>query len=68
MGRVKTIAVKTLADDLIKSYGDKFKPDFEKNKKVLEEVRPIKSKKVRNVLAGYIAKKKRPGVKKQAEE
>ena len=57
MGRVKTIAVKSLADELIKAHGDKFTTDFEKNKNILEEVKPIKSKKIRNVLAGYVAKK-----------
>ena len=57
MGRVKTIAVKTLADELIKSQGGKFTADFIKNKEMLGSIRPIKSKKVRNVLAGYITKK-----------
>ena len=55
MGTVKTSAVKNLAEDLIREYGDKFSEDFENNKSVLNEVRPIKSKKIRNSLAGYIA-------------
>ena len=59
MGRIKSIAVKTLADDLIKSHDGKFSDEFEKNKEILLEVKPIKSKKVRNVLAGYITKKMR---------
>lgn len=63
MGRIKTIAVKTLADELIKNHGDRFTVDFGKNKEILNEVKPIKSKKVRNVLAGYITKKM-IGVKK----
>jgi len=56
MGRVKSVAIKTLGDDLIKEFGAKFSTDFEQNKKILEEVRPIKSKRTRNVLAGYISK------------
>ena len=62
MGRIKPIAVKTLGDELIKSHGEKFTADFGKNKKALQELKPIKSKKVRNVLAGYITKKMK-GVK-----
>ena len=62
MGRIKSIAVKTLADELIKSQGSKFTTDFAKNKQLLQQIRPIKSKKVRNVLSGYITKKMK-GVK-----
>ncbi len=57
MGRIKTTAVKSLADELIKKHGKKFSDDFEKNKKILDEVKKIKSKKIRNILAGYITKK-----------
>lgn len=57
MGRVKSIAVKVLADELIKEHGDRFTTNFEKNKKVLGEVKKIESKRVRNILAGYISKK-----------
>lgn len=57
MGRIKSIAVKVLANELIKEYGDKFTTDFEKNKEVLAEVKKIKSKRVRNILAGYISKR-----------
>lgn len=57
MGRVKIIAIKSLGDELIADHGDKFTDDFDKNKKVLEEVKPIKSKRVRNILAGYITRK-----------
>ena len=57
MGRIKSIAVKTLADEMIKEHGSKFTDDFAKNKAALAEAQPIKSKKVKNVLAGYITKK-----------
>jgi len=56
MGRVKTVAVRTLGNDLIKEFGGRFSTDFERNKKLLEEVKPIKSKRIRNILAGYISK------------
>jgi small subunit ribosomal protein S17e len=57
MGRVKSIAIKTLGDDLIREHPDKLSVDFESNKKALEGITEIKSKRVRNVLAGYITKK-----------
>ena len=56
MGRVKSIAVRTLGDELIKEFGEKFTTDFERNKKILEEVKTIKSKRTRNILVGYISK------------
>ena len=57
MGRIKIIAIKTLGEDLILENPGKFTVDFEKNKKVLGEVKEIKSKKVRNILAGYITRR-----------
>ena len=57
MGRIKTIAIKTLGDELIKKHGNKFFDDFDKNKRVLEEFQKVKSKRTRNILAGYITGK-----------
>jgi len=57
MGRIKSTAIKTLARDLVKQYAEKFTEDFEKNKEVLDEVKPIQSKKIRNTVAGYITTK-----------
>ena len=57
MGRVKNVAIKTLGDELIEVHGSKFTTDFDSNKKVLEEVKKIESKRTRNILAGYISKK-----------
>ena len=59
MGRVKHIAVKSLGNDIMREHSDKLSPDFDKNKKALAGITEIKSKKVRNVLAGYISKKMR---------
>ena len=57
MGRVKSISIKTLGDDIIRGHINKLSADFKSNKKVLEEITNIKSKRIRNVLAGYISKK-----------
>jgi small subunit ribosomal protein S17e len=56
MGRIKSIAIKNLARDMLEEHGDRFSSDFEKNKKIINEIKSIDSKKVRNVLAGYITK------------
>jgi len=54
MGRIKSVAVKNLGDELIASHGKKFTTDFDKNKKVMAEVKKIKSKRTRNMIVGYI--------------
>ena len=58
MGRIKSTPVKNLAKEIVSGHGDKFTTDFSKNKNLIGEVRTIKSKKVRNVVAGYITKEK----------
>ena len=57
IGRIKTTAVKTLANDLIKANQEKFCEEFEKNKKSVNELRPIKSKKIKNIVTGYITRR-----------
>lgn len=56
MGRIKSIAIKNLARDMIEEHGSRFTTDFDKNKKIVDEVRKIDSKYIRNVVAGYITK------------
>ena len=53
MGRIKTTLIKRTTKALIGKHRDKFKPDFQKNKKVVQELLDIKSKKLRNIIAGY---------------
>jgi len=54
MGRVRTLMTKKMAKNLVEKYGDKFTDDFSKNKDALKQILMIKSKKLRNILAGYI--------------
>ncbi|HJW97224.1 MAG TPA: 30S ribosomal protein S17e [archaeon] len=54
MGRIKSVPVKNLGDEEIEKHGEGFTTDFDKNKKALDKVRKIKSKRTRNVVAGYI--------------
>jgi len=54
MGRVRTGFVKSTGLKIYQKYKDKFSKDFDNNKKSLDEVAIINSKKLRNVIAGYI--------------
>ncbi|MEX0657320.1 MAG: hypothetical protein WD154_07235 [Nitrosopumilaceae archaeon] len=48
--------IKRLALDLLKDYKERFGTDFAENKKMLEQVSIIRSKGLKNELAGYITK------------
>ncbi|MDD5651495.1 MAG: 30S ribosomal protein S17e [Candidatus Nanoarchaeia archaeon] len=56
MGRIRTSKIKSVTGDLIEANKNKFKSNFEHNKKVLADVADIPSKHLRNVIAGYITK------------
>jgi small subunit ribosomal protein S17e len=45
-----------LSEELLQRHPEAFGPDFEQNKKALEEMALIPSKQLRNRIAGYIAK------------
>ena len=59
MGSIKSVAIKTLGNQIIMEHGKMFSKDFEKNKAILNEIKTTKSKKINNILAGYITKKMR---------
>ncbi len=54
MGNIRPERVKRPARELLKRFYDRFTTDFEHNKKVLVEIVEIRSKKLRNQIAGYI--------------
>ena len=54
MGRIKTKLIKRTSRQLVEDSSDLFGKTFEGNKKVLG--RSLPSKKVRNKIAGYIAR------------
>ena len=56
MGRIRTTLVKRTGQKLVKLYPDKFEKGFEENKKSVNEAADIPSKKLRNLVAGYITK------------
>ena len=57
MGRIKTKPIKKAGTGLVEASPDLFSTDFEHNKKVLGNNMP--SKKVRNMIAGYISRVKK---------
>jgi len=65
VGKVKNVFIKNLAKSLIEKYPGKFGKDFGKNKEELNKIITLESKKIRNLVAGYlvhlISKLERPG-------
>jgi len=56
MGRVKIVLVKKVAEKLVSDYPGKFTQDFAANKKVVDELLEVHSKKLRNLVAGYVTR------------
>ena len=46
--------VRRISTELLTRYPDKFAPDFEQNKKMINELATVRSKVLRNTIAGYI--------------
>jgi len=56
MGRIRTTFVKATGLKIYEKYKGRFTDDFNKNKEVLNEVSEMNSKKLKNVIGGYITK------------
>ncbi len=56
LGRVKTAAIKKFSKSIYQKNKSKFTSDFQKNKKILEELVSIESKKIKNQVVGYITR------------
>jgi len=54
MGKVRSRQVKRIAYELLERFPEAFSKDFEYNKRVLEKIADIPSRKLRNRVAGYI--------------
>jgi len=61
MGRIKTRRQKRATKDILEKHAEKFSPDFEQNKKALAGLASFRSKKLRNVIAGYASRLKKAG-------
>jgi small subunit ribosomal protein S17e len=56
MGRIKTKAIKRITLKLFRDDPEKFKEKFSENKKLVNELVEVRSKKFRNVIAGYLTR------------
>jgi small subunit ribosomal protein S17e len=56
MGKVRPDHIKELARKLTERFPDKFTSDFEHNKKMVDELTNVISKKIRNRVAGYLVR------------
>lgn len=56
MGRIKTKQIKRVTKKLIAMHGGEFKKDFVDNKKLVDGFADIRSKKQRNIIAGYVTR------------
>ena len=57
MGRIKTQQIKRKGEDIFTAYGGEYKPDFQTSKTLVSKHATVRSKKLRNVLAGYLTRK-----------
>lgn len=63
VGTVKPAYIKNIAMELLKKYPDAFTNSFDENKKLVQEFTNVRSKTVRNRIAGYITRKINKGWK-----
>jgi small subunit ribosomal protein S17e len=54
MGNIKTSFVKRAGQQIYDQHKEKFTTDYSKNKELIKEFATIKSKKLRNVIVGYV--------------
>lgn len=73
MGRIKTALTKRITFKLLDAHKEKFSTDYSKNKKLVQEHSDVSSKKLRNIIAGYISRqiknkdKERPRAKNKED-
>ena len=58
MGRIKTKLIKRKTKELLKVHGENFTKDFTENKLLTNKFAIVQSKKLRNVIAGYMTRLK----------
>lgn len=59
MGRIKPRPLKAITKDAFELKGDEFTTDFSANKQTAMNVLDIRSKKLKNVIAGYATRLKK---------
>ncbi|PIZ55199.1 30S ribosomal protein S17e [Candidatus Woesearchaeota archaeon CG_4_10_14_0_2_um_filter_57_5] len=56
MGRIKTVLVKRVSRELVDNYEDRLSTDYATNKQSIKSLAHIPSKKIENVVAGYVTR------------
>ena len=56
MGRIRTQFIKRLGRELVQTHKGQLKQTFEENKPIIEQLLTEPSKKIRNVVAGYVTR------------
>ncbi len=62
MGRIKTTFVKRQTKKLLQMHGERFSSNFSENKLLVGQYAKVVSKKLRNIIAGYMTRLKRKGL------
>ena len=58
MGRIKTTYLKRKTKELFKTHSEQVTTDFSQNKEVTNKFTKLYSKKLRNIIAGYVTRLK----------
>lgn len=56
MGNIYTRDIKRIAHEIYEKYKDQVSEDYNKNKELVKAIVDVKSKKVRNRIAGYLTR------------
>lgn len=65
MGRIKTALIKRVTRELMNTQGGRFTNNFEENKKIVNKIVSTPSKKLKNIIAGYITRLVKENEKKR---
>ena len=56
MGNIRPTYIKRVAIELFKRFPNEFTEDFENNKRKVEELTDVRSRTMRNKIAGYVTR------------
>ncbi len=56
MGSIRSANIKRVAREIVEKYPDMISEDFQKNKELVQKITNIPTKRVRNILAGYVTR------------
>ncbi|MFX0093205.1 MAG: 30S ribosomal protein S17e [Candidatus Hodarchaeota archaeon] len=56
MGKVRPSNIKSLSRIIVKEYEEYLSEDFDENKVIIEKIVELRSKRLRNYVAGYVTR------------